>query len=244
MKESTAVEQQIELEAPARPARKRAAAKTGTAGAPTRPAKGRRSPEELQARILAAAIAEFAEHSYSGARIDKISKRAKTVDRMLYYYFGSKERLYQAVLEHLYAEMVEAQRSFVQTESDPVEGMKQLIAHSWHHYNRNPDLVRLLMTEHLLHAKYVKKSAKIRRVSMPLIETIGNLLESGQRQRVFRSDIDAETVLMTVMALGFFYVSNHHTCSRWLGVDLMESQRRDAWLAHITGVVLGDLRPR
>lgn len=68
-----------------------------SAGAPTRPTERRRSPEEVQARILQAATAEFAEHSFSGARIERISKRAKTVDRMLYYYFGSKERLYQAV---------------------------------------------------------------------------------------------------------------------------------------------------
>jgi len=67
------------------PARKRAVASKEVkgVGAPTRPTKRRRSPEEVQARILGAAVIEFAEHSFSGARIDRISKRAKTVDRML-----------------------------------------------------------------------------------------------------------------------------------------------------------------
>lgn len=223
-------------------ARKTSTAKPGrTNGAPTRPTKRRRSPEEVQARILAAAVAEFAEHSFSGARIDQISKRAKTVDRMLYYYFGSKERLYQAVLEHVYAELIAAQRSFDVDEDDPVQGMRQLIRHSWQHYLRHPELVRLVVTENLLRAKYLKKSTRIKGTVLPLIERIQEVLEAGQKKGVFRQDADPQSMLMTVMSLGFFYVANQYTTSRWLDVDLMEAGRLDAWADHICDVVLDHL---
>lgn len=211
-------------------------------GAPTRPLKGRRNPEEVQARILAAAISEFSEHSFSGARIERISRQAKTQDRMIYYYFGSKERLYQTVLEHVYKELISAQHDFSWADDDPVEGMRQLVLHSWRYYADHPELVRLLGTENLLRAKYLKKSSRIKSTTIPLTERIEELLEAGQKRGIFRSDADPQSMLMTVMSLGFFYVSNHYTCSRWLGVDLMEEERQEAWGRHICTVILDYLR--
>lgn len=220
-------------------ARKKA---TGAAGAPTRPVRRRRSPEEVQARILAAALSEFAEHSFSGARVDRISKRAKTVDRMLYYYFGSKERLYQTVLEHAYAQLITAQRNFVVDEADPVQGMRQLVRLSWEHYRDHPELVRLLQTENMLRAKYLRKSTRIKGTLMPLVERAAELLALGQRAGVFRRDADAQRTLMTVMSLGFFYLSNQYTTAYWLDADLMQPQRLDAWSEHICDVVLAHLQ--
>src|SRR5262245_30027668 len=79
-------------------------------GGPTRRGAPRERSEQMEARILAAAIEEFSEYGFAGARIERISQRAGTVDRMLYYYYGNKERLYQAVLEKIYADMIGEQR--------------------------------------------------------------------------------------------------------------------------------------
>ena len=59
------------------------------------------------AEILDVATREFAEHGFSGARVDEIAERTRTTKRMLYYYFGSKEGLFVAVLERAYAEIRE-----------------------------------------------------------------------------------------------------------------------------------------
>jgi AcrR family transcriptional regulator len=208
------------------------------AGGPTRRSVQKPRAELLENRILEAAVHEFSEHGFSGARIERISQRAGTVDRMLYYYYGNKERLYQAVLEKIYADMIGAQRDFVMSEDDPVEGMRQLIAHAWDHYVNHPDLVRLLMNENLLRGKHIQQSATVKRTSFPLVETVESLLTLGQQKGVFRRDVSSEHVLMTIMSLGFFYVSNQYTCAGWLGVDLMSKARRNAWLKHICAVVL------
>lgn len=229
--------------APLSPARKRtiSSGSVKSVGEPTRSAQRRRSPEEVQARILLSASVEFAEHSFSGARIDRISKRAKTVDRMIYYYFGSKERLYQAVLEQSYAELIAAQRNFEFDETDPVNGMRQLVSQSWRHYLNHPQLVRLLVTENLLRAKYLKKSSRIKGMLMPLVERASTVLAAGQKAGLFRQDAEPQFILMTVMSLGFFYLSNQFTTAHWLDVDLMESGRLLAWEQHICDVVLDHL---
>jgi len=57
-----------------------------------------RDPEATKARILAAALHEFAAKGIAGARVDAIAARAKVNKRMLYHYFGSKEGLYREIL--------------------------------------------------------------------------------------------------------------------------------------------------
>lgn len=50
--------------------------------------------QSLKARIFSAAIAVFAEHGLSGARMEQIATEAQTTKRMVVYYFKSKEQLY------------------------------------------------------------------------------------------------------------------------------------------------------
>jgi AcrR family transcriptional regulator len=230
------------------PAKPRQPARASTAPAVTEPRAGgptrrrvKRDPgDQIENRILAAAVEEFAEHGFAGARIERISSQAGTVDRMLYYYYGNKERLYQAVLEQIYADMIGAQRNFVQPD-DPVSAMRQLIEHSWDHYAASPKLVRLLMNENLLRGRHIQLSEQIGPTSFPLVETVTRILEAGQARGVFRADATPDHTLMTIMSLGFFYLSNQYTCSAWLGGDLMKKQRRTAWRAHICRVVLDHL---
>src|SRR3954469_14977176 len=68
-------------------------------------------PERTKADILEVAEAEFGDKGLAGARIDEIAAATKTSKRMIYYYFGSKEGLYLAVLEESYKRVrdVEAQ---------------------------------------------------------------------------------------------------------------------------------------
>ncbi len=56
-------------------------------------------------RILAAALAEFAGRGFAGARVDRIADAARLNKAMLYYHFGSKQRLYRATLQHLFGKL-------------------------------------------------------------------------------------------------------------------------------------------
>src|SRR5246500_3383847 len=63
--------------------------------------KGAKVPPGAAERILRTAIREFAKHGYAGARVERILKRANVSPRSLYYHFGSKRGLYDAVRERL-----------------------------------------------------------------------------------------------------------------------------------------------
>lgn len=64
----------------------------------------KRNPGRTRERILSAALREFAAKGFSGARVDAIARRAAINKRMLYHYFGNKEKLFRAVLHHKIAE--------------------------------------------------------------------------------------------------------------------------------------------
>jgi len=192
----------------------------------------------MQRKILDAATQEFSVNGYGGARVERISRRARTVDRMLYYYFGSKDRLFRTVLERIYEDLGAAEQQVDLAHLPPAEGMRQLIAFTWNYYCAHPELISLLNTENQYRGTHVGKSARVRQLSFPLISMLRELLERGVAQGVFRSGLDPVDMYVTIAALGYFYLSNRYTLSRFLGRDLMEQGQRQRWLEHITQVVL------
>ena len=93
--------------------------------------KNGRDPERMRRRILEAATAEFAREGLAGARVDRIAARAGANKRMLYYYFGSKEDLFLAVLEASYERIRSAERELDLGHRDPREALKRLVGFSW-----------------------------------------------------------------------------------------------------------------
>jgi AcrR family transcriptional regulator len=64
------------------------------------PPRGRRSGDEIRARMLAAARAIFAERGYAGASTKEIAQRADVAEVLLFRHFGNKSGLFdEAVLD-------------------------------------------------------------------------------------------------------------------------------------------------
>jgi AcrR family transcriptional regulator len=197
-----------------------------------------RDPVQTQRRILRAARNEFMRHGYSGARIERISRAARSSDRMIYYYFQSKEALYLEVLESVYVELGEAESALALDPSRPLEALDQLIAFTWRYYLGHPEFVALLSNENLMRGAHITKSLKVKLLSRPVIEILGTILAEGERQGVFRRGLDVKKVYLTLAALGYFYLSNRFTLSSFLGTDLMQPSECDAWLAEIRRVMM------
>ena len=84
----------------------------GRAGKPVRK-KAVRDSERSRAAVLAAAMKEFAESGYGGARIDKVAERAGVNKQLIYYYFGNKDDLYLAVLDSAYSALRSAEAALI-----------------------------------------------------------------------------------------------------------------------------------
>ncbi|MCW5622846.1 MAG: TetR family transcriptional regulator [Burkholderiales bacterium] len=197
-----------------------------------------RDPHAMRQRILDAATAEFAAHGFGGARVEHISRAAATVDRMLYYYFGSKEGLFRAVLERAYEKLGAAEQGLDLDHLDPVQGMRELVAFTWRYYIEHPEFIRLLNSENLYKGQHLRQSRRVQSLSFPLLSILTRLLKRGAASGVFRKRLDPFMVYLTIASLAYFYLSNRYTLSRFLGADLMAESRQRRWLRHITDLVL------
>src|SRR6266508_4956748 len=63
------------------------------------PDERKRDPERTRERILEAALTEFGEHGFAGARISAIAERAGVNQQLISYYFDGKAGLYRALSE-------------------------------------------------------------------------------------------------------------------------------------------------
>ena len=200
-----------------------------------------RDAAQTRLRILRAARNEFMRHGYSGARIERISRTGRSSDRMIYYYFGSKEALYLAVLEGVYAELGAAEGELDIDTSRPVAALSELAAFTWNYYLAHPEFVALLSNENLMRGRHIAKSEKVKQLSRPVLGILGTILAEGSRQKLFRRGLDVNRVYLTLAALGYFYLSNRYTLTSFLGTELMHPDRCEAWLAEIQRVMLASV---
>jgi len=220
-------------------ARKPAAKPKVVAKSPER----KRDPDRTRASILAAAVHEFSQRGYEGARVDAITKRAKVNKRMLYHYFGGKDGLYLAVLEGRYQAIRSAEAALDLTHRDPIEGMRNLIHFTWSYFLDHPEFLSILATENQHRARFLKQSDRIVQLNSPLIDAIRMVLNHGVEQKVFRGGVDPVQLYISIAALGFFYLSNRWTLSTIFRRDLVSEPELTSWRTHITDMVLASLRP-
>ncbi len=188
--------------------------------------------------ILRAATRVFARYGYEGGSIEKISRSAKSVDRMIYYYFDSKEGLFIEVLENAYRRMNDAELKLKLDTSKPIDGLNDVIAFVLSYYRKNPEFITLLNTENLQRGKHISKSDRARDYSSPAIAIVSELLQNGVAQGIFRADVSARNVYLLIAATAYFYMSNRYTLSAFLGDDLQAPEAIEAWRAFISMAVM------
>lgn len=206
------------------------------------PARRTRQPDVTRRNIMDAALFEFAAKGLAGARVDEIAERSGSNKRMIYEYFGNKEGLWLTVLERAYEKMREEEHAIDVARMPPVDGMRYLMEFNFRFCSRNPEFIALLNAENLHKAGYLRESKKIQQLYSPLLAVIRDLLERGQRDGVFRKQVDPVELYITIAALGWFYFSNVHTLSTIFGRNLLSPKSQKARLDHSIEVVLGFLQ--
>ena len=198
-----------------------------------------RDADRSQLAILASARDEFSARGLAGARMDSIAERAGLNKRLIYYYFGSKDDLFLAVLERVYADIREAEQRLHLEEIDPVEAIPQLVSFTWDYYLEHPEFITLLNSENLHCAAHLKRSERIQEMNSPLVQLLDTVLERGRRDDLFRAGVDPVQLYISIASLCYFYLSNNHTLSAIFGRDLRAPKAMAQRLSHMTDLVLG-----
>jgi AcrR family transcriptional regulator len=203
-----------------------------------RPGWEKRGASATRQRILDAAKSEFARNGLGGARVDQIALRAKSNKRMIYHYFGSKERLFTAVLEAAYTDIRMAERALHLEDMEPEEAIVTLVRFTWNYYLQHPEFLTLVNNENLHKARHIKNSKVIHEISVPFVSMVKSVLDRGIAKGAFRAGIDPVQLNITIAAIGYYYLTNRFTGSIIFERDFLAPERLEERLAFNVETIL------
>lgn len=170
-----------------------------------------RDADATKARILAAAKSEFARLGLAGARVDEIAEKASANKRMIYHYFGSKEDLFQVVLEEAYLDIRRAEQELDLDHLAPHEALETLVRFTWSYYLDNPEFITLVNSANLHRGRHLEKSERLRIASRRFVNMVRGILDRGVAEGVFREGIDPVQLNISIAAIGYYYLTNRFT---------------------------------
>ena len=158
----------------------------------TSPPKRRRADAERNiASILDAALAALA--SDPDASMAEIARRAGVVRATIYMHFPTRVALLDAVQDHATALVADAIRRAEPDRGEPEDALERVIRATW---------MQLSQFHGILALNIGRLSAKeLHRRHLPMTTQFIPLLQRGQADGVFRSDVSAEWLIAVVRAI-------------------------------------------
>ncbi len=135
--------------------------------------------------ILRAALREFAARGFEGARVDRVARSARVNKALLYYHFGNKASLYEAVLVRWMEFLLGVLRERVSPRPGPEEKLAALAAAFEDLVRRHPEYPQILVREFSSGGRNLTPEVLGRLLA--LLEFEGAILEEGRRAGVFRA---------------------------------------------------------
>lgn len=197
-----------------------------------------RDATRTRAEVLAVATEVFAGDGYSGARIDEIARRTRTTKRMIYYYFGSKEQLYLAVLASAYRGIRQAEQSLQVDELNPVDALRRLAELTYEHHLRNTDFIRLVSIENIHRGKYIRKLETLNDLGQAAVTTLEGIIAQGKEEGVFVEEVNALDLHLLISSYCVFQVANRYTFSYLIDPDFASEARQERMRRFIGDVVV------
>ncbi|UFP95221.1 TetR/AcrR family transcriptional regulator [Gloeobacter morelensis] len=185
-------------------------------------------------RILETAEYFFARLGFMGTRVDEIARVAHINKRMIYYHYGSKEGLYQAVLEKHLKPMIEMSRHVLQTDLPPAAMLERLLNTYFDFLATHRVYVRLISWEVLGEGNQLSNLGFRRQT----FEQVVHYFEVAQRQGQLRPDCDVSRTLMAGMLLCYSYFSQMQYMQSFYSEILDDPEQYEHWKRSVLAMLL------
>ena len=191
--------------------------------------------EEKRRLILDAAVAVFARRGYHSSRVSDIAAEAGIAHGLLYHYFSSKEEVLATVFRENWGELLgrfDRVASSDEPADEQLRGIAKILLRTW---RNDPDLVRVMVREVARSTHLDDQVDEIRAA----FATIEKVIERGQRDGVFRPDLDPR------LASWIFYGGLEEILTGWVLGQLPDGDEEVARAERtIIDVVCGGLTVR
>lgn len=158
-------------------------------------------------QILNVAETLFSEKGFEGTSIRDISKEAKINIAMVSYYFGSKERLLEALIFHKTVDLKLQLENLLQEDIEPLEKVNKLIEIYINRICLNKGIYRVLHFE-LYNKKREKSLQAFTELKKGNLKSVESIIKQGQAQGVFRKDVNIQLITPTIIGTFFHFHMN------------------------------------
>jgi AcrR family transcriptional regulator len=205
----------------------RRAARDATAAArrAADPADRIRDAERTRQRILDAALVEFADKGYEGARVREIAHRAGVNAQLISYYFGGKAGLYDEIEQRWHEREQHIERQHLSLPDLATAYFRELLA--------RPDLVRIFIREGLAHLPQDPPEDRNVTTDAPEVEDFRRRQAAGE----IADDLDPAYVLVLLMCMTSAPVTMPHEIERLCGVRADSPEFARTFLEQLRRVV-------
>lgn len=193
--------------------------------------KRRRDPARTRRHLLKVAIKCFSRSGYAGTTVDSVVAAAGVNKRLVYHYFGSKQKLYAAVLREVYGSLEQVEFSAINEAERPEQALCELLDAYFRFLREHPEFVRLLLWENLNDGRVLRESGRILNKD-PFLSRMRGIVAAGRKTGTFAQDIAPRHLLTAMIGMCFIYHSNRYTLSQALGLDLADDAELDRGLAN------------
>jgi TetR/AcrR family transcriptional regulator len=201
---------------------------------------------DTKQRILTAAAQIFAAKGKAGARMQEIADLAEANKAMIYYYYTSKDSLYEKVLDAALGEIFGGMARAVVTEAGPEEKVRRIIDAYVEFYIHRQDLFQLLLREIIGGGEALRKTvSRYKDVFEQQPEILpAQVIQQGIDAGTFRP-LDPQHTFMSLMGMAIVYAFGRPIIDTMLGIEdaeltsFLEKRRH-----HIADLLLNGLLVR
>lgn len=196
-----------------------------------------------QINILNVSLKLFAEKGFDGTSIRDIAKAADINVAMVSYYFGSKEKLLEAIIIYRVSDFRMILENLQTELISPIEKIKKYVSFYVNMLFQNKDFYQLVHFEMVNQKRACDFSAfsEIKKKNLKLLQ---NIIEEGQKNGVFKSNCNS--LLIPALVIGTFsqIYNNKKFYIEMLNLNddkAFENYMLNTFKEDITNVVLGML---
>ncbi|GAA1471473.1 HTH-type transcriptional repressor NicS [Corynebacterium felinum] len=182
---------------------------------------GEGSAEATPEAVLDIALKKFAEIGFHDTKLEAIARESGMSKRMIHYHFGDKKGLYHRCLVLAVQRLRPSVQELELESTVPVDGVRKVVEAVFNRYAANPEAIRLLALENLMHYANVKEMQPLVDQSAITLQ-LDKLLMLGQDAGAFRPGISAQDVFTLIASLSVFRVLSQETTINLYNIDMMD----------------------
>lgn len=162
---------------------------------------------EKQIQILEVAEKLFAENGFDGTSVRQISKEAEVNVAMISYYFGSKEKMLDALMNYRMADFKIQLESILSTEKSSTEKVEEIVAFVVARIHKNRRTHKIVNFEFSKDSRNIniEKYLEQKDENYRVIEVF---VKNGQKEGVFSKEVNIPLIVPTIMGTYFHFYYN------------------------------------